>query len=56
MIQRCLCGLAVKHHFKRQGNTLRKLDCWQAAARHQRASVRRTTFAALLKKCLEARR
>lgn len=45
-MNRCLCGLAVKHHFQNG----RKLDCWQAAARHQRASIRRMTFVERLKK------
>lgn len=46
-MNRCLCGLATRLHF-RNG---RKLDCWEAAARHQRATLRRTTFAELLKSC-----
>lgn len=45
-MNRCLCGLAVKHHFL-EG---RKLDCWQACARHQRATLRRLTLVQLLRK------
>lgn len=38
---RCLCGLRVALHFT--PNNV-KLDCWEAAARHQRATVKPTTL------------
>lgn len=50
-MNRCLCGLATRHHFEKRDGVKLKLDCWQAAARHQRASIRRTKFADLLKSC-----
>lgn len=34
---RCICGLRVSIHFTLDN---RKLDCWEAAAVHQRASLR----------------
>lgn len=45
-MNRCLCGIATKHHFHKG----RKIDCWEAAARHQRASIRKMAFTAMLKK------
>jgi hypothetical protein len=44
-MNRCLCGLATKHHFANG----KKLDCWQAAARHRLATVRRMALGALLR-------
>lgn len=48
-MNRCLCGLAIRHHF-RAG---RKIDCWEAAARHQRAAIKRTSFSTLLRKVVK---
>lgn len=53
MTARCLsCGLAIKHHFKSSasGTRGRKLSCFDALLAHRRASVKRMSFVALLRK------
>lgn len=47
---RCLCGLAVRHH---RGTRNESLSCAEARRRHQRASVVRLSFLALLKNAVQ---
>lgn len=44
---RCLCGLAIKHHFDAKN---RKLSCFEALLLHRQAKVVKTSFKALLRK------